>query len=85
MSVPAQAKVIAAYPGCPVGALGYGHRALSLQWHPEYPADYMAAILAEEGPDSLPEPMFRAATASLGPVDHGARAAWAAVLALGWR
>lgn len=62
---PAGAQVLAAYPGCALGALGYGRHALTLQWHPEYPSDYMAEILAAEGPDCLPEPLFRAATASL--------------------
>lgn len=81
---PPGARVLAAYPGCPVGALGYGGTALSLQWHPEYPPDYMAAILADEGPASLPAPVLRSALASLNGGHDGAPVARAAARALGW-
>lgn len=82
---PAGAAVLAAYPGCPLGALGYGRRALSVQWHPEYPADYMAAVLAAEGPACLPDPIHRAATASLTGAHDGPQVAMAAAQYLGWR
>lgn len=87
---PAGARVLAAYPGCHLGALGYGRQAMTLQWHPEYPADFMSEILAAEGPACLPEPLFRAATASLG-TDHAGPARSSACMAraaaafLGWR
>jgi GMP synthase-like glutamine amidotransferase len=84
VALPPGARVLAAYPGCPVGALGYGQHALSLQWHPEYPPDYMASILAAEGPAHLPAPVFRAATASLAGRHDGARVAAATARKLGW-
>ena len=87
---PAGARVLAAYPGCHLGALGYGRQAITLQWHPEYPADFMSEILAAEGPACLPAPLLRAATASLG-TDHAGPARSSACMAraaaafLGWR
>lgn len=83
VAVPPGARVLAAYPGCPVGALGYGS-ALSLQWHPEYPPAYMAGLLGAEGPAGLPPPVFRQAMASLSGGHDGAAVAQAAARALGW-
>lgn len=83
--LPPGARVLAAYPGCPVAALGHAGPALGLQWHPEYPPDYMAEALAEEGPSSLPAPVWRAAAASLTGRHDGAAVARAAADWLGWR
>lgn len=82
---PPDAEVLAAYPGCRVGALGYAGRALGLQWHPEYPPDYMAALLAVEGKAHLPGPVWHAAVASVGGRHDGPRTAQAAAAYLGWR
>jgi len=85
VALPPGGRVLATYPGCPVAALGYGGSALSVQWHPEYPPDYMARILADEGAATLPGPVWRAATASLAGAHDGDRIALAAARFLGWR
>lgn len=84
VAVPPGARVVAAYPGCPVGALDYGH-ALSVQWHPEYPSAYMAALLADEGPGSLPPAVLSSAQAQVAAGHDGARVARIAARRLGWR
>jgi GMP synthase-like glutamine amidotransferase len=83
MALPPGARVLAAYPGCPVGALGYAG-ALSLQWHPEYPTAYMAALLTDEGPGHLPAPILAQAQAAITAGHDGARVARAVVRNLGW-
>jgi GMP synthase-like glutamine amidotransferase len=83
VSVPPGARVIAAYGGCPVGALDYGH-ALSFQWHPEYPTDYMARLLADEGPSGLPPAVLAVAQAQVRGGHDGGRVARAAADLLGW-
>lgn len=85
VSLPPGARVVAAYPGCPVGALAYPGRMLGLQWHPEYPPDYMHRVLAEEGPTALPAPVFRAGLAQVGRAHDGVRVAQAVAQHLGWR
>lgn len=85
VALPPGARVAAAYAGCPVGALDYGPSALSLQWHPEYPPDYMAEVLAAEGPASLPPGILASASASLTGAHDGARVAHLAAAHLGWR
>lgn len=82
---PPGARVLAGYAGCPFAALALGRRALTLQWHPEFPHDYMAAILTDEGPASLPAPIFRAARATLNGRHDGDRVARACAAWLRWR
>lgn len=84
VAVPPGARVVAAYAGCPVGALDYG-RALSVQWHPEYPTEYMAALLADEGPGQLPAAVLASAQAQVAGGHDGARMARIAAERLGWR
>ncbi len=43
--VPPDATVIASADYCPVGALAYDFPAMSVQFHPEYPADYVSTFL----------------------------------------
>lgn len=43
--VPPGASVIASAPYCPVAALNYDFPAMSVQFHPEYSADYVATFL----------------------------------------
>ncbi|MEW9922036.1 type 1 glutamine amidotransferase [Marimonas sp. MJW-29] len=43
--MPPGASVIAAAPYCPVAGLSYDFPALSVQFHPEYTADYVATFL----------------------------------------
>lgn len=83
VALPPGAQVLAAYPGCPVGALGYDG-ALSLQWHPEYPSPYMAALLADEGPGHLPAPILAQAQAAVAGGHDGPRVAQAVARRLGW-
>ncbi len=84
VAVPPGARVAAAYAGCAVGALDYG-TALSVQWHPEYPSPYMAALLAEEGPEGLPPATLAAAQAQVAGGHDGGRVAAAVAARLGWR
>ena len=84
VALPPGARVIAAYPGCPVGALDYGG-ALSVQWHPEYPTAYMAALLDSEGPGSLPPAVLATAQAQVARGHDGARMAQVLAARLGWR
>lgn len=81
---PPGARVLAAYPGCPLAALAHGAAGLSMQWHPEFPPEYMERLLSDEGPASLPPAVFRTARASLGGAEDGARIATAAARFLGW-
>lgn len=84
VAVPPGARVAAAYAGCPVAALDYGG-AVSVQWHPEYPSAYMAALLEAEGPGSLPAPILAAARAEVAGGHDGPRVAGALAALLGWR
>jgi len=43
--VPPGATVIGSAPYCPVAALSYDFPAMSTQFHPEYPADYVSTFL----------------------------------------
>jgi len=43
--VPPGAKVIGSADYCPVAALAYDFPAMSVQFHPEYPADYVSTFL----------------------------------------
>jgi GMP synthase-like glutamine amidotransferase len=84
VALPPGARVIAAYPGCPLGALDYGG-AVSVQWHPEYPSPYMAALLADEGPAGLPPAVLATAQAQVAQGHDGPRMAAALAARLGWR
>ena len=63
--VPPGAEVIASAPYCPVAALAYDFPALSVQFHPEYQADYVATLLRRGRGDVLPEAATDTAVAEI--------------------
>ena len=63
--VPPGAEVIASAGYCPVAGLAYDFPAMSVQWHPEYSADYISHFLRESRGQVLSEAKSDAALASL--------------------
>ncbi|MEX0338703.1 MAG: type 1 glutamine amidotransferase [Arenibacterium sp.] len=63
--VPPGAEVIASADYCPVAALSYDFPAMSVQWHPEYHADYMIHFLRQSRGQVLSEEKSDAALAEL--------------------
>lgn len=53
--VPPGAKVIGSASYCPVAALDYDFPAMSVQFHPEYPPDYVSTFLARSRGEVLSE------------------------------
>lgn len=71
-SVPPTAKVIGGSSHCPNGVLEYRFPALSVQFHPEFTAEYVEALANKYGGDVIPTDTSQAAIASLDniPVDN---------------
>lgn len=63
--VPPGAKIIASADYCPVAALDYDFAAMSVQWHPEYHADYVGHFLRASRGHVLSEEKSDAALAEL--------------------
>ena len=63
--VPTGAQVIGAADYCPVGALAYPFPALSVQFHPEYTADYLGGFLRRSRGAVLSEAATDAALAQI--------------------
>ncbi|MEP4198302.1 MAG: type 1 glutamine amidotransferase [Aliishimia sp.] len=63
--VPPESHVIAKADYCPVAGLAYDFPAMSVQFHPEYPADYVASFLRRSRGTILSEPFTDAALAEL--------------------
>ena len=63
--VPPGAQVTASAAYCPVAALKYDFPAMSVQFHPEYPADYVSTFLRRSRGDILSAEMTDAAVAQL--------------------
>jgi len=78
--VPPAAEIIGTADHCPVGALAYDFPALSVQHHPEFSEEYLAALLDLRGNSVLPADVTSEARASLveRPVDNEPVARWAA-------
>ena len=70
--VPPAAKVIGGSAHCPNGFLEYSFPALSVQFHPEFTAEYVEALANKYGGDVIPTDTSLAAIASLEniPVDN---------------
>ena len=62
--MPQDAKVIGQSDFCPYAMLAYGDRALTIQPHPEFTADFVADLMTARR-DSLPADIANAAAASL--------------------
>ena len=63
--VPPGATVIGQADYCPVAALAYDFPAMSVQFHPEYPVDYLTTLIARSRGDVLSEAETDAALAAL--------------------
>lgn len=63
---PEGACVIGSSPFCENAALAYGDKAISIQPHPEFSADYMADLIDLRREKTFPRPLAEAASASLG-------------------
>lgn len=63
--VPPGARVIGSADYCPVAALAYDFPAMSVQFHPEYPADYVSTFLRRSRGEVLPAEATDAAVAQL--------------------
>ncbi len=61
--VPPGARVIGSADYCPVAALAYDFPAMSVQFHPEYNADYVSTFLRRSRGDVLPADVTDAAVA----------------------
>jgi GMP synthase (glutamine-hydrolysing) len=62
---PADATVVASSPFCENAALVYGHRAFTVQAHPEYEADFIGGLIDKRGRGVVPDPLLDAARAKL--------------------
>lgn len=62
---PADATVVGASPFCRYAALAYGDKAYTIQPHPEFLSDYMAALICETRA-TLPDDIAEQALSSLG-------------------
>lgn len=77
--IPEGSEVLASYEGCPIGALGYGFPALSVQWHPEFDLAFMQRLLDRHSASMLgPDGVARARATLDGPPDGAAVARAAA-------
>jgi len=63
--VPPGAKVIGSASYCPVAALSYDFPAMSVQFHPEYPADYVSTFLRRSRGEILSDTMTDGAVTQL--------------------
>ncbi|MEP3843724.1 MAG: type 1 glutamine amidotransferase [Paracoccaceae bacterium] len=70
--IPPGAAVIASADYCPVGALAYDFPAMSVQFHPEYPADYIATFLRRSRGNVISAAQGDAAVAQLDQSDVSA-------------
>jgi GMP synthase-like glutamine amidotransferase len=76
VEVPAGAEVIASNDFCENAALVYGDRIWTIQPHPEFGADMIAALAIHRGKGVVPDQMLDAARASLPePIDQDTIAA----------
>ncbi|MEL7089665.1 MAG: type 1 glutamine amidotransferase [Planctomycetota bacterium] len=76
VAVPAGAEVIATNTFCENAALVYGNRIWTVQAHPEFGAEMVAALATHRGPGVVPDPQLEAARAALdAPTDRHAVAA----------
>lgn len=76
VSLPPGAHVLLGNDHSPHGALRYGHPALSVQFHPEFGADYLAGLLDRLPPDAVPRDLARASRTGLDlPIDNAKVAA----------
>lgn len=75
---PAGARVLASSPFTPCAALAYADgEAMTLQFHPEFDADYARALIAAHIAPDIDEPLRATATRSLdAPSDNAAIGAW---------
>lgn len=68
---PPGAEVILASAHCPYAGLSYAAGALSFQFHPEFDADFVAALIRARRGRVIPEPLAERALAGIGePTDH---------------
>lgn len=73
---PEAAEVVAANDFCANAALVYSDKAFSVQWHPEFEADFVQALIELRGPGVVPEDQLARATANLdAPVENAVVAA----------
>lgn len=70
--VPPEAKVIAKADYCPVAGLAYEFPAMSVQFHPEYSADYVSTFLRRSRGEVLSEEQTDAAVAQFDASDVSA-------------
>ena len=76
VAVPQGAEVIATNAFCENAALVYGNRIWTVQAHPEFGAEMVAALATHRGPGVVPDPQLKAARADLDtPTDRHAVAA----------
>lgn len=73
--IPANAKVIASNDFCTNAALLYGDRALTVQAHPEFRAEFVDGLMKTRGQGLVPDALLAGATARLNlPLDDQAMA-----------
>jgi GMP synthase (glutamine-hydrolysing) len=65
VTVPDGAEIIGSSDFCKAAALIYGDRIWSIQPHPEYGADVIAALVAYRGPGIVPDPLLARVTETL--------------------
>lgn len=73
--LPESATVVAHSDFCENAALVYGDRAFSVQWHPEFESDFIAALIELRGPGVVPPDLLSQATANLDAPNDNARLA----------
>ncbi|MCB1972001.1 MAG: gamma-glutamyl-gamma-aminobutyrate hydrolase family protein [Geminicoccaceae bacterium] len=73
LDAPADSRVIASSPFCPVAALAFGDNGLSFQGHPEFDNSYEHALIEGRRGSVVPGPVADAGLARLGPDGGRAR------------
>ena len=58
VALPKDAKVIAYNDTCPYAALGYGHKAFTVQAHPEFSNGFLGKLAESRGRGVVPDPLI---------------------------
>lgn len=72
---PADATVCASNDFCENAALVYGHKAFTVQAHPEFDGDFITGLAAHRGPGVVPDAQLETARAAVDDPVHNARLA----------
>ncbi len=77
--LPAGARVLGSSPTCPIGIIEHAPAVRSVQFHPEFSADFVARLLEAYGGSVIPAPIAEQAAATLtADLDYARVARWTA-------